>query len=111
MRVEVWIARGRGTWEPRIEYPRLRVVRFSGESLRAGIEEHRLEGRVVRIYSVAKTIADCFKFRNKIGLDVALEALSDGWRRRRFRMEELERYARICRVSNVMGPYLEALIA
>lgn len=108
---EVWIARGRGTWEPRIEYPRPRIVRFSEESLRAGIEEHRLEGRVVRIYSVAKTIADCFKFRNKIGLDVALEALTDGWRRRRFRMEDLERYARICRVSNVMGPYLEALIA
>ncbi|HUP62526.1 MAG TPA: type IV toxin-antitoxin system AbiEi family antitoxin domain-containing protein [Thermoanaerobaculia bacterium] len=108
---EVWIARGRGTWEPHIEYPRLRIVRFSGEALRAGIDEHRLEGRVVRIYSVAKTIADCFKFRNKIGLDVALEALSDAWRRRRFRMEEIERYARICRVSNVMRPYLEALVA
>jgi predicted transcriptional regulator of viral defense system len=106
---EVWIARGRGTWQPRLEYPEIRVVRFSGESLTAGIEEHRLEGRAVRIYGVAKTIADCFKFRNKIGLDIALEALTDAWRQRRFRMAEVERYARICRVHNVMRPYLEAL--
>lgn len=106
---DVWIARGRGSWEPRLEYPSIRIVRFSGQALTAGIEDHHLEGRTVRIYSLAKTVADCFKFRNKIGLDVALEALAEGWRSRRLRMEEIERYARICRVQNVMRPYLEAL--
>jgi predicted transcriptional regulator of viral defense system len=108
---DVWIARGRGTWQPRIAYPPLRVVRFSKEALTVGIEEHRLEGRTVRIYSLAKTIADCFKFRNKIGLDIALEALTETWRGRRVRIDEIERYARICRVHNVMRPYLEALAA
>lgn len=108
---EVWIARGRGTWQPRAGYPPIRIVRFSGEALIAGVEEHKVEGRTVRIYGVAKTIADCFKFRNKIGIAVALEALNDGWRQRRFRMDEIERYARICRVHNVMRPYLEALVA
>lgn len=108
---EVWIARGRRTWEPRIAYPQLRIVRFSGEALTAGIETHRLEGRSVRMYCVAKTVVDCFKFRNKIGLDVVLEALTDGWRNRRFRIAEIEHYAKICRVQNVIRPYLEALVA
>jgi hypothetical protein len=87
------------------------VVRFSGEALSAGIQTHRIEGRTVRIYSPAKTIADCFKFRNRIGLDVALEALNDAWRRRKVRMADLEHFARICRVQNVMRPYLEMLVA
>lgn len=108
---DVWIARGRGTWDPRVDYPPIRVVRFSGEALVAGVETHTLEGRKVKIYGIAKTIADCFKFRNKIGLDVALEALTDAWRHRRFRMDELDRYSRICRVQNIMRPYLEALAA
>ena len=107
---EVWMARARGTWQPRGTYPPLRIVRYSGEALTAGVEVHRLEERAVRIYSIAKTVADCFKFRNKIGLDVALEALTDAWRNRRVRMADLERYARVCRVHNIMRPYLEALV-
>ena len=107
---EVWIAMDRGAWRPKVEYPPLRVVRFSGEALTAGVEEHILEGQTVRVYNVAKTLADCFKYRNKIGLDVALEALNEAWRDRRFTMDSLERYAHVCRVSNVMRPYLEALV-
>jgi len=86
-------------------------VRFTGKALTAGIETHRLEGRSVKVYGLAKTVADCFKYRNKIGLDVALEALREGWRARRFTMDELDRYAAICRVQRVMQPYLEALTA
>ena len=108
---QVWMALDRGVRKPAIEYPPLRVVRFSGEALAAGVEEHTLEGQTVRVYNVAKTLADCFKYRNKIGLDVALEALNDAWRDRRFRMSEVERYARLCRVRNVMRPYLEAIVA
>lgn len=108
---EVWIALDRSARRPSIEYPRLHVVRFSGKALREGVETYRIEGQTVRIYGVAKTIADLFKYRNKIGLDVALEALREGWRARRFTMEELHRYARICRVERVMRPYLEALAA
>jgi len=70
-----------------------------------------VEGHTVHVYNVAKTLADCFKYRNKIGLDVALEALNEAWRDRRFTMDEMERYARICRVSKVMRPYLEAIVA
>ena len=108
---QVWMALDRGVRKPAIEYPPLRVVRFSGEALAAGVEEHTLEGQTVRVYSVAKTLADCFKYRNKIGLDVALEALNDAWRDRRFQISEIEHYARICRVRNVMRPYLEAIVA
>ena len=108
---QVWIALDRRARKPVVDYPPLRVVRFSGEALTAGIEEHILEGQTVRVYNVAKTLADCFKYRNKIGLDVALEALREAWRDRRFTMDAMERYAHICRVSNVMRPYLEALVA
>ena len=94
---------------PVLDHPPLRIVRFSGGALRKGIEARRIEGTQVRVYGPAKTVADCFKYRNKIGLDVALEALREGWRARRFTMDELWRYARICRVANVMRPYLEAL--
>lgn len=106
---EVWLAIDRKARAPRIKSPSLRLVRMSGEALRAGIEEHRVEGVTVRVYSGAKTVADCFKFRNKIGLDVALEALRDYRRTRRSGMDELWRFARICRVAQVMRPYLEAL--
>jgi len=108
---QVWMALDRGVRKPAIEYPPLRVVRFSGEALAAGVEEHTLEGQTVCVYNVAKTLVDCFKYRNKIGLDVALEALNDAWRDRRFQMSEVEHYARICRVRNVMRPYLEAIVA
>lgn len=107
---EVWIAMDRRDRRPALRYPRLRVLRFGGEALTSGIETHRIEGENVRVYGVAKTVADAFKYRNKIGLEVALEALKAGWRARRFTMEELQRYARVCRVSRIMQPYLEALL-
>ena len=97
--------------DPALRYPPLRVVRYTGAALTEGAESHQVEGREVRVYNVAKTLADCFKYRNKIGLDVALEALREAWRGRRFKMDELDRYAAICRVQRVMRPYLEALAA
>ncbi len=106
---EVWIAIDDKAWLPKVDNPRLRVVRFSGEALTAGIEEHVIEHVNVRAYGPAKTVADCFKYRNKIGLDVALEALRDCWRHRRATMDELWKYAKVCRVANVMRPYLEAI--
>jgi predicted transcriptional regulator of viral defense system len=108
--VEVWIALERGAWRPRPGYPPLRVIYLSRPSFSSGIECHDIEGREVRVYSVAKTVADCFRFRNKIGLDVALEALTDAWRQRRLSLAELNRCAAADRVQRVMQPYLEALI-
>ena len=108
---EVWIALDRRARRPSMTFPPLHVVRFGGGALTEGVEAHRIEGVAVRVYSVAKTIADAFKYRNKIGLDVALEALREGWRARRFTMDEIQRSARICRVERVMRPYLEALVA
>ena len=108
---DVWLAIDRRARRPALKYPPLRVVRYTGAALTEGIETHQLEGQQVRVYNVAKTLADCFKYRNKIGLDVALEALREAWRARRFKMAELDRYAAICRVQRVMRPYLEALVA
>jgi predicted transcriptional regulator of viral defense system len=108
---EVWIALDRRTRRPALRYPPLRVVRFGGSALSEGIEGHSIEGVAVRVYNVAKTLADVFKYRNKIGLDVALEALREGWRDRRFKMDDIYRYARVCRVERVMRPYLESLAA
>jgi len=106
---QLWMALPRGAWTPVIDYPPMRIVRVSGEAFTAGIEEHTLEGQPVHVYDVAKTVVDCFKFRNTIGMDVALEALNEGWRDRRFTMNDIAEYARICRVWNVMRPYLEAI--
>jgi len=106
---EVWIALGRGTARPQIDYPPLRVMRFSGPALTEGIEEHEVEGVRVRVYRPAKTVADCFKYRNKIGLDVALEALREVWSEGRVQMDELMDFARICRVDRVIRPYIEAI--
>ena len=106
---EVWIALPEKARKPRLEYPRLRVARFSGPALTEGIETHRLENVEVRVYSAAKTVADCFKYRNKVGIDVAVEALRDYHRRYRGGANELARFARICRVSRVMQPYLDAM--
>ncbi|MBC7983920.1 MAG: type IV toxin-antitoxin system AbiEi family antitoxin domain-containing protein [Candidatus Obscuribacterales bacterium] len=108
---EVWIAIDRRARRPALKYPSLRVLRYTGDALSAGVESHRIEGQTVRVYSAAKTVADCFKYRNKIGLDVALEALREAWRMRSLTMDELDRYARICRVHRVMRPYLELLVA
>ena len=106
---EVWLAIGSKAWRPQVDYPRLRFVRFSARALEAGVEEHSIEGVLVRVYSPAKTVADCFKYRNKIGLDVALEALRDCRRQRKCTNDELWHYAKICRMANVMRPYMEAL--
>lgn len=108
---EIWIAIPEKARRPRLEYPPLRVLRFSGKALTEGVEIHRVEGVPVRVYSLAKTIADCFKYRNKIGLDVALEALREGWRTGRLTMDELDHAAQACRVQRVMRPYIEALVA
>ena len=85
-------------------------IALTGQVFRAGIHEHHIEGQTVRVYSPAKTLADLFKYRNKVGLDVALEALREGWRARRFTLEEIDRYAKVCRVERVMRPYLQSLI-
>ena len=106
---EVWLAINEKARLPKVEYPPLRVVRFSGPALENGIKEHRIEGVAVKVYTPAKTVADCFKYRNKIGLDVALEALRDCWKKRRATMDELWQAAKTCRVANVMRPYLESL--
>jgi len=108
---QVWMALDRRAWHPALRYPPLRIVRYTGAALTEGVESHVLEGRAVHVYDVAKTLADCFKYRNKIGLDVALEALREAWRARRFSMNALDRYAAICRVQRVMRPYVEALVA
>jgi predicted transcriptional regulator of viral defense system len=106
---EVWIAIDIKAWTPRIDYLAVRIVRFSGKALNFGIEKKLINGLEIRIYSPAKTVADCFKFRNKIGVDVALEALRDCYRQKRASMDELWEAAKICRVDNVMRPYLESL--
>ncbi len=105
----VWIALGKGARTPASTTTSLRIVRLSGLSLTQGIEPHRVEGVPVRVYSAAKTVADCFKFRNKIGLDVAIEALKDCLRQKKASVSDIYRFAKICRVSNIMRPYMEAL--
>ncbi len=104
---QVWLAIDPKAYRPRFEYPPLQIVRFSGQALTFGIEEHIIEGVPVQITTPAKTVADCFKFRSKVGLDVALEALRETWRARRATMSELEGAASICRVTGAMRPYLE----
>lgn len=105
---EIWLAIDHHARTPREPEIPLRVVRFSGAALTAGVEAHKIDGTPVRVYDAAKTIADCFKFRNKIGIDIAIEALRDYLRRRNRKMDTLWRYAEIDRVQSVMRPYLEA---
>ena len=107
---EVWVAIERGRRPPKVADLRLRIVRFSGPAFREGIEVHEIEGQRVRVYSVAKTLADLFKARNRVGIDVAVEALREAWRDRRFTMADLDRAARACRVARVMRPYLEGIV-
>jgi predicted transcriptional regulator of viral defense system len=95
---------------PRVSAPPLRVLHISPPVFELGIEAHRIEGQTVRVYSVARTVADCFRFRNKIGLDVALEALTDAWRSKRLNLDELNRIAKKLRVQRVMQPYLETVV-
>jgi predicted transcriptional regulator of viral defense system len=107
---QVWLALQLRAHTPRLDYPPVRVVHLSGAALTAGIEEHQIGNTIIRVYCPAKTVADCFKFRNKIGLEVALEALRDCWTKRRATIDELWRYAKICRVANIMRPYLESVV-
>lgn len=106
---EVWIALPAGTHAPHGAGTAIRVTRFSGAAFSEGIETVVLDGAPVRVYNLAKTITDCFKLRSKVGIDVALEALREGWKARKVTMKELARYAEVNRMSNVMRPYLEAL--
>lgn len=108
---EVWMAIDGKARAPKEEIIPLRIVRFSGKALTEGIKKHKVEGVEIKVYSPAKTIADCFKYRNKIGIDVAIEALREALRKKVCTVDELWRYAKICRVSNVMRPYMEALLA
>jgi predicted transcriptional regulator of viral defense system len=106
---EVWIAIGNKDHPPRLAYPRLRVQRFSLASLHYGVLEHRLDGATLRVTDVAKTVADCFKFRNKVGLEVALEALREAVHGRHTTVDAIWAAAKVCRVATVMRPYLESL--
>jgi hypothetical protein len=106
---EIWMAIDVWARKPRIEHPPVRFVRFSGKARTAGVELHNTKGGSIRVYSPAKTVIDCFKYRNKIGLDVVLEALKAYRTDKKGPMDELWKYSRICRVSNVIRPYLEAL--
>lgn len=106
---EVWLAIENKALAPKLDFPPLRVVRFSGAALTEGVEEHVVDGVTIRVTGVAKTVADCFKYRNKIGLDVALEALREAWHEKRMTSDDIWRYAKICRVANVMRPYLDSL--
>lgn len=107
---QVWLAIENKAWQPQVEGLALRFVYFSGNAFQAGIDTHLIEGVTVQIYNPAKTVCDCFKYRHKIGLDVAIEALRDGLYTRKCTVADLWRYAGICRVQRVMQPYLEAIL-
>lgn len=108
---EVWMAIPPNSPTPRMGQPALRVVRMSGAALTEGVEPMKIDGVQVPVFNAAKTVADCFKYRNKIGLDVALEALRDGWQQGKLPMDALWHYATVNRVANVMRPYLESVTA
>jgi len=103
------MAIGQKAWAPKVSSPPIRLVRMSGPTLRFGVKEYASSGATLRVFSPAKTVADCFKFRNKIGLDVAIEALRESRRTKKATMDELWAAAKVCRVTNVMRPYLESL--
>jgi predicted transcriptional regulator of viral defense system len=105
----VWIAVDRKARRPNLDYPPVEVVRFSGPGLVAGVETQLIDGVTVKVTGVSRTVVDCFKYRNKLGLDLAVEALSDGWAKRRLNLDEAWHFAKLARMENVMGPYLTAL--
>jgi len=107
---EVHLALARGAEEPRLDHPPVKTYRFNGEAFSEGVEIHELDGIRVRIYSPEKTLADCFKFRNRIGIDTTVEAIRFYRERMRLRVDDLMRYASICRVKKIIRPYLEALL-
>lgn len=107
---EVHVALPRGAEEPRLDYPPIKTYRFTGEAFTAGVEALDLDGVNIRIYNPEKTLADCFKFRNKVGLDTVIEAIRFYRDRRSIKIDDLMRYATICRVGRIMRPYLEAIL-
>ncbi|SFF85160.1 Transcriptional regulator, AbiEi antitoxin, Type IV TA system [Duganella sp. CF458] len=107
---EVWLGIPNKAHAPQPSYPPLRIVRLSDTALEQGIEVRQIDGIPVRITTIERTLVDCFKFRNKIGLDVALEALTEAWRAKRINMDDLWRHASKFRMSNVMRPYIESLV-
>jgi predicted transcriptional regulator of viral defense system len=107
---EVWVAVEQKARAPKVGNPPVRVVWYSGDAFKEGRKEHIIEGVPVQIYSVSKTVADCFKYRHKIGLDLALEALREAWQNKCCTMSELYQMAKVCRVAKVMQPYLESLV-
>jgi predicted transcriptional regulator of viral defense system len=107
---EIYLAVSRGTTHPRLDYPPLRIFWFTDKAFTQGIETHTRDGIRVKVYSPEKTLADCFKYRNKIGIDTVIEALRLYQQRKPVKVEQLLRFARVCRVSKVMKPYLEALL-
>lgn len=106
----VWISLPRGANTPRLDHPPLSVHRFAPDAYEAGVEVHELDGVEVKVYGAEKTLADVFKFRNQVGMDVALEALESYAARRQRDVQAVLEYARVCRVERVMRPYLEALL-
>ncbi|MCY3567159.1 MAG: type IV toxin-antitoxin system AbiEi family antitoxin domain-containing protein [Chloroflexi bacterium] len=106
----VWMAIDRTGWKPNLEYPPVRFVRFSGHALAGGVKRHLIEGIEVPIFEPAKSIVDCFRYRNKIGLDIALEGLREGLRSGRITSDQLWEFARTTRVWSVMRPYVEAMV-
>lgn len=107
---EVWLALDVKAHRPTLDSPALRVVRFSGRALAQGVQRHTVEGVRVPVYSAAKTVADCFKYRHKIGVDVAIEALRDALRSKKATVDEIYKFAKVCRVARVMQPYLESVV-
>lgn len=107
---EVYMALGRKMAYPKLKYPPTRFFRFSQEAFKAGIEVHKISGMEVRIYCPEKTVVDCFKYRNKLGLDVAIEALKFWRKKKNAGIDTLMKYAQICRVYHVIKPYVEAML-
>lgn len=107
---ELWVAIPNKAWRPQVDYPPVRYITMSGSALEQGIETHCIEGVDIKVYSAAKTVADCFKFRKRVGLDVAIEALKEGWRLKKFTMDELMHSAQVCRVTNIIQPYAETIV-
>ncbi len=107
---EVHVALPRGAEEPRLDHPPIHTYRFTGKSFTDGVIIHELDSVPIRIYGPEKTLADCFKFRNKIGLDTAVEALRLYRERQSVRVDEIMHFASICRVTKIMRPYLEAIL-
>ena len=106
---EVWIAIGNSSWQPKLDHVNLRVTRYSASSLAYGVQETLVDGVNVRVFNPAKTIADCFKFRGKVGLDVAIESLREGLAKRTVSVDDLWKAAGVCRVGTVIRPYIESL--